>query len=37
MALTRSPQIGQLKNANYCSNHITQRDTTIKYIIASLG
>jgi len=37
MALTRSPQIGQLTNANYCSNHVTQWDTTIKYVIASLG
>ena len=37
MALTRSPQIGQLTSANYCSNHVTQLDTTIKYIIASLG
>jgi len=38
MALTRSPQIGQLTNANYCSNQVTQWDTTtIKYGIASLG
>jgi len=37
MALTRSPQIGQLANANYCSNHVTQWDIAIKYIIESLG
>src|SRR6218665_558752 len=37
VALTRSPQLEQLTNANYCSNHVTQWDTTIKYIIAYLG
>jgi len=25
-----------LTKVNYCSNHVTQWDTTIKYIIASL-
>jgi len=39
MALTRSSQIGQLTNANYCSSHVIQWLITIihVYIIASLG
>jgi len=32
-----SSQMGQLAYANYSSKHVTQCDTTIKYIITSLG
>jgi len=36
IVLATSSQTRQLTNANYCSSHVTQRNTTIKYIIVSV-
>jgi len=35
MALTIKSQVGQLTNANYSSNHVTQWGTTIIIILLS--